>query len=184
METAKISHQMLCAIGENLVSAHLMAQGWPTSNVNHSINNFKGIDLYCQKGIDAINKIIGIQVKTSIKGGFPVGITNAQAADLDFLQTNIVCPWVFVHIKTLRPLDADYYVLPRQAVIDILYKGHDWYLNQWNRPATDSLKKSPAVMQLRWLQGNDDSSNKSAVKFVNPYPGDIFRGATVWSNIW
>ncbi len=86
--------------------------------------------------------------------------------------------------KSLIPLDADFYVLPRQAVIDILYKGHDWYLNQWNRPVTASLKKSPAVMQLRWLQGSDDSSRQSAVKFINPYPGDIFRSAAAWGNIW
>ena len=66
---------MLCAIGENLVSAQLMAHGWPTVNINHSINNFKGTDLYCQHELDS-TKIIGIQVKTTTKSSFFSRIKN------------------------------------------------------------------------------------------------------------
>lgn len=63
----KLTNRMKCAIGEQLVSAHLIAHGWPTVNVNSSINNFKGIDLYCQNGIDGFDstEVAQIQVKTT-----------------------------------------------------------------------------------------------------------------------
>ena len=135
MPDKNVSNQMLCAIGENLVSAHLIANGWPTSNVNHSINNFKGIDLYCQKGIDN-SEVIGIQMKTSTKDSFPTGFSCGQSINLNLLQQKIVGPWIFVHVQSLVPLKTDFYIIPRKAVIDIIYQSHNWYLNQWNRPAT------------------------------------------------
>ena len=178
-----ISNQMLCAIGENLVSANLTAHGWPCANVNHSIKNFQGIDILCQRGLDSTD-VVRIQVKTAIKNSFLVGLTCGEAADIETLKTKITGPWIFVHIKSLIPLEATYYVLPRQAVIDLLYYGHDWYLNQWNRPATETLKKSPAAISLKWLSGKNDKSTKSSVQFQNPYPGDVFCKETAWNNIW
>ena len=181
--TDPISNQMLCAIGENLVSAQLMAHGWPTVNLNHSINNFKGTDLYCQHGLDSTD-IIGIQVKTTIKSSFLVGLKTEDCVDLNFLSKKVIGPWVFVHLKSTIPLDVDYYVLPRQAVIDLLYQGHDWYLHKWNRKATPSLYSSPAAIPIRWLRGENDHSSKSSVVFSNPYPGDVFRQPTSWNKIW
>lgn len=179
----QISNQMLCAIGENLVSANLTAHGWPCANVNSSIKNFKGIDIYCQKGLDSTEGV-GIQVKASMKKGFLVGLNCGEAADLNVLKQKITGPWIFVHIKALVPLEAEYYVLSRQELIDILYEGHDWYLNKWNRPATESLKTSPAAISLKWLRGENDKSNKSSIQFQNPYSGDIFRSESAWDNIW
>ncbi|MBD5240012.1 MAG: hypothetical protein HDS64_09680 [Bacteroidales bacterium] len=179
----KISNQMLCAIGENLVSSQLIARGWPTVNVNHSINNFKGSDLFCQHGLDS-TEIIGIQVKATTKSSFFVGLKTEECADLNFLSKKITGPWVFVHVKSFVPLDVDYYVLPRQAVIDLLYQGHDWYLHKWNRVATPSLSSSPAAMSIRWLRGENDQSRNASVIFKNPYPGDIFRQTVSWDNIW
>lgn len=183
MNTILLSNQMLCAVGENLASAHLISHGWPTSNVNRSIDNFKGIDLFCQKGLDSTD-IVGIQVKTTTKESFLVGMTTEDTINLDILKKRIIGPWIFVHIKSLVPIEADYYVLPRHAVIDILYQAHDWYLNKWNRPASPSLLKSPAAMQLSWLRGENQSSRNSPVEFINPYPGDIFRKPASWDNIW
>lgn len=179
----QISNQMLCAIGENLVSSQLMAHGWPTVNLNKSINNFKGTDLYCQHGLDS-TEIIGIQVKATTKSSFLVGLKCEECLDLNLLSKTIIGPWIFVHIKSLIPLDVDYYVLPRQAVIDLLYYGHDWYLNKWNRQPTTSLYASPASIPLRWLRGEDDYSSKSSNTFKNPYPGDIFRNIISWDKIW
>ncbi|MDE6322504.1 MAG: hypothetical protein K2L46_05490 [Paramuribaculum sp.] len=175
------SNQLLCAVGENLVCAQLMARGWPCVNLNNSINNFKGIDLYCQHGLESTD-IIGIQIKTSAKSSFLVGLTNEEASDRALLNKKIIGPWIFVHIKTADPLDVDYYVVPRQAVIDIIHEAHQWYLYQWKRPATPSLKESPATIKLQWLQGWDDSSRESAIPFTNPHPGDIFRES--WNKIW
>ncbi len=177
----EISNQMLCSIGESLVSAQLIAHGWPTANVNSSIQNFKGIDLFCQKGSSSPD-VVGIQVKTTMKGGFLTGISCGVAADLEALNKKIIGPWVFVHILSLDPLSANYYVLTRAQVIDILYQSHQWYLYEWNRQSTDSLKKSPAAIEISWLKGNGDSSIKAQTPFINPYPNDMFLGE--WENIW
>ena len=177
------SNQMLGAIGENLTCVMLMAHGWPTANVNQSINNFKGIDLFCQKGVDS-EQVIGIQVKTSAKSSFLLGFSCEEAADRDFLERHIIGPWVFVHITSLVPLEADYYVVPREALIDMLYCSHQWYLYQWDRPATPSLRQSVAAIKVCWLRGDDGKSSKSQIPFVNPYPGDIFRQPDSLDKIW
>lgn len=36
----ELTRQMKCAIGEQLVCARLIAKGWPTVNVNSTIDNF------------------------------------------------------------------------------------------------------------------------------------------------
>lgn len=177
----EISNQMLCSIGEGLVSAQLLAHGWPTANLNNTIQNFKGIDLFCQKGSTSPS-VTGIQVKTTMKDGFLTGFSVGDAADLDILNKRIIGPWVFVHIKSLIPLTADYYILTRSQVIDLLYKSDYWYLYERDRQVTDSLKKSPAAIKLSWLKGAGSTSKKAQTPFINPYPNNIFLNN--WENIW
>ncbi len=88
----ELTKQMKCAIGEQSVTARLIAQGWPTVNVNSTINNFKGIDLLCQNGIDS-KEVIGIQVKTTFQGigsSISVGMNCKQAADLEYLKKTLL----------------------------------------------------------------------------------------------
>lgn len=119
-----------------------------------------------------------------MKNSLLVELLCGEASDLEILSKKITGPWIFVHIKSLIPIEADYYILPRETVIDILYFGHDWYHNKWNRPATSTLRKSPAAISLKWLRGENDKSSKSSLKFQNPYSGDIFRSESAWNNIW
>lgn len=179
--TGKISNQMLCTIGENLVSAQLMAHGWPTSNANSSISNFKGIDLFCQRGVDSDN-IIGIQVKASMENSFLVGLSCKDAIKRSELEKRIIGPWVFVKIKSLIPLKADFYVISRVQMLELLITSHEWYLNQWKRTPSAKLLDSPAALKLSWLQGLNDDSTKALSPYNNPYVGINF--ADKWDYIW
>lgn len=184
----KLTSQMKCAIGEQLVSAHLIAHGWPTVNVNSSINNFKGIDLYCQNGIDGPDstEVSQIQVKTTLQGanhGISIGMNCKQAADLDYLNKNIKGPWVFVHVKDLESFSVDYYVLTKRQMIDLVYGLHHWYLYGWERrPCTESLEKSVACIRVEHILGKQDKSQFSDTYFDNPMKG--ISTLNNWDNIW
>lgn len=184
----KLTNQMKCAIGEQLVSAHLIAHGWPTVNVNSSINNFKGIDLYCQNGIDGSSstEVAQIQVKTTfqrINQGISIGMNCKQAADLDYLDNNIKGPWVFVYVKDLETLSVDFYVLTRRQMIDLVYGLHHWYLDGWERrPRTESLEKSVACIRVEHILGKQDTSRFSDTNFNNPLKG--VSTLNKWENIW
>lgn len=182
----KLTNQMKCAIGEQLVSAHLIAHGWPTVNVNSSINNFKGIDLYCQNGIDS-SEVACIQVKTTFQGinsGISIGMNCKQAADLKYLDKTISGPWVFVHIKDLQSLSVDFYVLTRKQMIDLVYGLQHWYLYGWERrPCTESLEKSVACIRVEHILGKQDKSRFSDTCFDNPMRREPLP-LNNWNNIW
>lgn len=183
--TIELTNQMKCAIGEQLVSAHLIAQGWPTVNVNSSINNFKGIDLYCQHGVDN-TEVVGIQVKSTFRGidaGISIGMSSKQAADLEYLNKNIIGPWVFVHVKELEPLAADFYILTASQMVELLYGLHQWYLYGWERrPCTEALEKSVACISIAHILWKQDGSRFSDTHFNNPMAGISTLGE--WRNIW
>lgn len=186
-----LTNQMKCAIGEQLVCAHLIAHGWPTVNVNSTIDNFKGIDLLCQHGIDPpINKedekFKGIQVKTTLQGinsGISIGMNCKQAADIEYLRKSIMGPWVFVHIKELEPLSVNFYVLTRKQMIDLVYGLHHWYLYGWERrPCTESLENSVACIRISHILGKEDVSRFSDTHFNNPLK--CVSTLNNWNNIW
>lgn len=184
----KLTNQMKCAIGEQLVSANLIAHGWPTVNVNSSINNFKGIDLYCQNGIDS-TEVAHIQVKTTFQGtnaGISIGMNCKQAADPKHLQTAIKGPWVFVHVKKLETLDVDFYILTAKQMIDLIYGLHQWYLYGWERrPCTESLENSVACIRIDHILGKQDKSRFSDTIFDNPLAGiKVEKLINNWDNIW
>lgn len=181
----ELTNQMKCAIGEQLVSAHLIANGWPTVNVNSTINNFKGIDLFCQHGIDS-TEVVGIQVKTTFQGtnaNISVGMNCKQAANREYLNNTITTPWIFVHVKELVPLSVDFYILTAKQLIDTLYELHQWYLYRWERrPCTDSLEKSVAGIRISHILGKKDKSRFADTEFPNPMEGKITLNK--WQNIW
>ena len=89
-------NQSIGAMGEHLVIANLFHHGWSAVNINNTIPNFKGVDIFCQNDNDSV---IGIQVKTSASNaGFPLGISNEESFDLNYLEKHCRHPWIFVHI--------------------------------------------------------------------------------------
>lgn len=175
----KTTNQQLGLLGENLVSANLLAHGWDVANLNASFGNFRNIDLICQ---NKNNESVNIQVKTlyNNQSAF-IGLTSKEAVE-SISNNLIVSAWVFVHIKKLDPLQADYYVLSRCQMIELISHLHNWYLYEWNRPATSSLENSPAAVHLWMLKRENRSSRYSKADFINPLK-DV-RLYNEWSNIW
>ncbi|MBD5355510.1 MAG: hypothetical protein HDR88_00650 [Bacteroides sp.] len=175
----EITNKQLGLLGENLVCANLLAHGWDVANLNVSFGNFRNIDLICQNNK---NESVTIQVKTLYGNQCAfIGLTSHEAAECNN-NNKIVSAWIFVKINTLFPLQADYYILSRNQMIELTYKIHYWYLFEWNRPATQSLKDSPAGIYIWMLQGKDRKSRYADQDFVNPFTPTSFLNK--WDNIW
>ena len=91
------------AIGENLVVAKLMQQGWDAFNANCTIKNYKSIDIVCLNADLKENdrlwwkpKTSLIQVKTSVQTNIPAGFNIREALNKDYLQQMVIGPYVFV----------------------------------------------------------------------------------------
>lgn len=90
------------AIGESHVVAKLMEKGWDAFNANCTIKNFKTIDIVCIDGGSTDSRapwkpnIALVQVKTSVQQNIPAGFTMAQCLDKDYLEKNVMGPYVFV----------------------------------------------------------------------------------------
>lgn len=67
-------------------------------------------------------------------------------------------------------------------MIELTSKLHKWYLYDWNRPAVESLKNSPAAIQLWMLQGKNRTSKFANNDFINPFNSTSFLNQ--WENIW
>ena len=173
------SNQQLGLLGENLVSANLLARGWDVANLNASFGNFKNIDLICQ---NKDNECVNIQVKTLHNNNCAfIGLTSKEAVE-SISNNLIVSAWVVVHIKSLDPLRANYYVLSKGQMIKLVSKLHQWYLYEWNRPAKASLENSPAGVHLWMLECKNRSSKFSDKDFINPLKDVTLLNN--WDNIW
>jgi hypothetical protein len=177
-------NQSIGAMGEHLVIANLFHHGWSAVNINNTIPNFKGVDIFCQNDNDSV---IGIQVKTSASNaGFPLGISNEESFDLNYLEKHCRHPWIFVHILNIdakdEPLKAEFFILSPSQFISLISTAQDWYVNNYDLRAKPLKQGSIAVMQLKWLRGENTSSNLATKDFINPFYGNSFENA--WDNLW
>lgn len=183
------------AIGENLVIAKLMQQGWDAFNANVTIKNCKSIDLVCFNG-DKSNPdkpyqpaYSLIQVKTCRQKNIPAGFTIGQCLDKEFLKNNIMGPYVFIYAKDT---EYRYFIISRNDVIELLYQGHIFYVDGYNRNIdenTNSNEKrngislnSMAGLPIRWLEGKSEPATNKHCAFINPFDGISFENQ--WDNIW
>ena len=130
-------NQSIGAMGEHLVIANLFHHGWSAVNINNTIPNFKGVDIFCQNDNDSV---IGIQVK------------------------------------------AEFFILSPSQFISLISTAQDWYVNNYDLRAKPLKQGSIAVMQLKWLRGENTSSNLATKDFINPFYGNSFENA--WDNLW
>ena len=96
----------LGSIGENLVVAKLMQQGWDAFNANCTIKNYKSIDIVCLnadlKESDELwwkPKTSLVQVKTSVQNNIPAGFSIEESLDKKYLESMVKGPYVFVSAK-------------------------------------------------------------------------------------
>ena len=94
------------AIGENMVVAKLMQQGWDAFNANCTIKNYKSIDIVCLnadlKESDELwwkPRTSLVQVKTSVQNNIPAGFSIQEALNKDYLQQIVKGPYVFLSAK-------------------------------------------------------------------------------------
>lgn len=176
------------AIGENLVVAKLMQQGWDAFNANCTIKNYKSIDVVClnadMKESDELwwkPKTSLIQVKTSVQNNIPEGFSIQETLDKDYLKQMVKGPYVFVSAKmndggyTFR-----YFIISRNQFINLLYLVHQYYVNVLHQD--DNLELSaPACISISWLEGKPEFSSRNHANFGNPLSESC---EDKWENIW
>lgn len=178
----------LGAIGESLVVAKLMQQGWDAFNANCTIKNYKSIDIIClnsdlrEEGeLSWKPKTALVQVKTCSQKNIPVGFTLEQSLNKEYLEHNVKGPYVFVYANKNEDYEYDYFIISRNDFIELLYSSNYWYVHEWNREKSLNLS-SPAGLYIRWLMGKDEEETPRHKAFKNPLNGVSCEN--IWANIW
>lgn len=168
-------------IGEFMTAVQLMHLGFDVANLNDSIPNMKSVDLLVYD--DNLKRHTLVQVKASIENTFPVGFDLSVAEDMNKLKDAVTCAFVFVKVD-LKETEPKYtfYILSRLQMIDLTYKGHDWYLHKLQRDK--EVKRTGIVcISEEWLQGADIKPKRlKGEDFKNPLKGISAKDA--WNNIW
>lgn len=178
----------ISAIGENLVVATLMQQGWDAFNANCTIKNYKSIDIVCLnadlKESDELwwkPRTSLVQVKTSVQNNIPAGFSIQEALNRDYLQQMVKGPYVFVSAKLIdNNYSFRFFVISRKQFIDLLYKAQNYYVNVLHK-GNDIELSAPACISISWLEGETDFSSRNKVPFGNPL-NESCEG--IWDNIW
>ncbi len=176
------------AIGENLVVAKLMQQGWDAFNANCTIKNYKSIDIVCLnadlKESDELwwkPRTSLVQVKTSVQNNIPAGFSIQEALNRDYLQQMVKGPYVFVSAKLIdNNYSFRFFVISRKQFIDLLYEAHNYYVNVLHK-GNDIELSAPACISISWLEGKTDFSSRNKVPFGNPLNKSC---EGIWDNIW
>ena len=167
------------AIGENMVVAQLLQQGWSAFNANMSIKNFKAIDILCVNPENL--KTAFIQVKTSFGKNIPIGFT-LEKSFTEMLENKIIGPWIFVNAKGEKEnMTFRYFILSKSQVIKLINDSNNWYVNSWNRGDRKINLYNPTGIEIDWLEGKSISSSKRHNAFINPLNGTT---ENEWGNIW
>ncbi len=173
------SKQSLGASGEYEVISRLILQGWDACISNLTKNNFKLIDVFCHN--PELSKLVGIQVKTTTKNIFPIGMTIGDIRSGNW-HSKILGPWIFVQVKgTITKPDFRFFILSRSEMIKMVEVTHDWYINQWNRtkPLSD---RGVVCIYLKWLEKIDEKAKFSV------HPQCIIplkeSAENQWSKLW
>ena len=175
---ASVDKARLGAIGENMVVAQLLQQGWDAICANLSIRNCKAIDVVCVH--PDTRKTVLVQVKTIVGNSFPIGFTLEETMT-SLMKPKVVGPWVFVQaLGQKENMTFRYFIVPPSEFIKLSNDSNDWYINKWNRQKTISLK-SPSALKLTWLEGKGEDEKDNHEAFVNPFPNGF---ENKWDNIW
>lgn len=168
----------LGSIGENMVVAQLLQQGWDAICANLSIRNCKSIDIVCIH--PDTRKTVLVQVKTIVGNVFPIGFKLKEAFTND-LKNKVVGPWVFVQaLGQKENMTFRYFIMSSSEFIKLTNDSNDWYINKWNRQKEISVE-SPCALKLSWLEGQGEDETDKHETFVNPFPNGF---ENKWNNIW
>jgi Holliday junction resolvase-like predicted endonuclease len=167
LQKDELSHVQLGTIGEYLVAAKLMEMGLDVHIANMSINNCAKYDLIA---VDTHSlRHLFVQVKTSQKKSFPVGMTLEDACNTEMLKQKIVGPWIFLDAqKKGDSWKYEFYVLDKEEVIDLIYKSNNWYIYGYERNGNTLSLNNICALNLRWLRGEVEPKTKRHKEFSYP----------------
>ncbi len=175
----QLTKQSLGSCGEFEVLSRLSLQGLEACISNMTKNNFKMIDIFCQN--PQTSQVVGIQVKTSTKTIFPVGLTIGDIRRGNW-QSKIKGPWIFVHVSgtVVNPIFR-FFILSCSEMIQMIDVTHDWYINQWNR-SKELSDNGVVCISMKWLEKQDEKA-----KF-NVHPECIIplkeSAENQWQKLW
>ncbi|WP_311455257.1 hypothetical protein [uncultured Prevotella sp.] len=173
--------QMTGAYGEALVVTELVKRGYVALNANAAVRNHRAIDIVCIKYDDATwaHKSVLIQVKTRRGRDFSTGFNLSESINIDLLNKEVKGPYVFIYLKDEN--SPEYYILSRKQLIKLLSGLHIAYCKNITGN-TSRMNSEPAMLSLRFIQGENGKKGTRLDGYINPFPGNIFHNA--WDNIW
>lgn len=177
---SNVTKAQLGAIGEHMVAAKVLAEGWDAILANMSVSNIKSYDIVC---VHPTGQTALVQVKTSVGKNIPIGMSLRNAVK-EKLNERIVGPWVFVYLeKKGNEYVPRYFVLSRSEMISLTSESNDWYCYQWK----SSFRKAPVSqdnqcgIKVEWLEGKGEKDNDRHSAFTNPLS---CSAEDQWHKIW
>lgn len=135
--------------GEYFVAGMLNMKGYVASL---TLKNYPSVDIFALN--PNTGKTINLQVKTTnkVKADYHVGLTHDK---IDRIHDKIKSNFVFVHL--LPDENVDYYIVPRNDLINIIKQTDDDYFNM---PRTKPIKPNyPITLKLKHIIQYKDKWN-------------------------
>lgn len=188
---ADIEKSALGAVGEHLTLSRLLLLGYDAAITNLSVANNKATDILCR---DTKGRFSAIQVKTTSADSFNTGISHKEFYDVNgqidlakgknYLEKNIVGPWVFVKVGGSSVFPTfKFYILSRKQVINMIFSNEEWYLTGFNRK--NPVKGSGSIyLYAVWFDGVGIDANSNHIEWVNPFRNLQIKFEEAWHNLW
>lgn len=167
---------MTGAYGEALVVTELIKRGCVALNANASVINHRSIDIVCIRYDDSTwaHKSVLIQVKARRGRDFPTGYNLSESINIDQLNKEVKGPYVFIYLHDENA--PEYYILSRKQLIKLLSGLHIAFCKNI-KGNTSRINSEPAMLSLRFIQGENGKKGTRLEGYINPYPGNIFHNA-------
>jgi hypothetical protein len=167
---------MTGAYGEALVVTELIKRGCVALNANASVINHRSIDIVCIRYDDSTwaHKSVLIQVKARRGRDFPTGYNLSESINIDQLNKEVKGPYVFIYLHDENA--PEYYILSRKQLIKLLSGLHIAFCKNI-KGNTSRINSEPAMLSLRFLQGENGKKDTRLDGYINPFPGNIFHNA-------
>lgn len=168
-------------IGEFMAVANIMAQEHDAFLANMTINNVASYDLICRNRKNG--KVVLVQVKTSWKDNFPVGLKLGNASDDETLNKKIIGPWIFIHVDNKQEeTKFSFHILSRKEMIELTKLSNDWYVNHWNRE--NRVNDNNVVgLRLSWINGEGVEEKPGKYEAFNN-PLKLHDSENNWDKLW
>ena len=105
---------------------------------------------------------------------FPTGYNLSESINVDLLNKEVKGPYVFIYLHDENA--PEYYILSRKQLIKLLSGLHIAFCKNI-KGNTSRMNNEPAMLSLRFIQGENGKKGTRLDGYINPYPGNIFHDA-------